>query len=498
MEIKQFQIKFPVLKGSLLLLQAAVLLFFSLVSLPEVVFIVFSLVLLLLWVITFYIEGIYEVADIPVLFLVLGTFAYGRAFSLLGLPIGNIPFYVTEMMLAASLALLLLTRKSLKKLWTEWRLPLPRGLIVVLAAYFLLGTLYLLIGVIGNGFLALRDIVFCHYMLFLFITLSFLTKPIKIKSLMPFFTPGMIIIFWIGLTAFFIYIPGFYPFKQFVKEGKMFNLALYCGLIVIFGLSFFTFFKRKMKPVAGVLIYLSLLLIIMTEVRAGWVGLVVALIFLTILLMKEIKILLLILLLMAGSLFIIDHFQLTIDKNKIDVLTAEVKSMARRDLPSMPAANIKWRLNIWRQTGEEIREHPVFGWGFGIQINYEVWKKELSWLKAIGASTGILPAHNHVLAVTYKMGLVGLALFLFINFRVFFYGLGYIKKCKTGFNRRFLIANLAGLVYWHGMAFFFDVLESPPTGIFLWILLGAILGVVYVDRNLKDETTNDAKVTEKL
>lgn len=498
METKQFQIKFPVLKGSLLLLQAAVSLFFSMVSIPQVVFIVISLVLLLLWVITFYIEGVYEIADIPILFLILGTFAYGRAFSLLAIPIGNIPFYAAEMMLAGSLALLLLTRKSLKKLWDEWRFPLPRGLMMGLTAYFLMGTLYLLIGVIGNGFLALRDIVFCHYLLFLFITLSLLNKPIKFKSLMPFLAPGIIIILWIGLTAFFIYIPSIYPFVQFVREGKMFNMGLYCGLIVIFGLSFFTFFKRKMKPVIGALIYMSLLLIIMTEVRAGWLGLIAALIFMVILLKKEIKVLLLILLLNACSLFIIDHFQLTIDKNKIDALKNEVKTVAREDKRIIPSANIKWRLSLWRQTGEEIREHPVFGWGFGIQINYEVWEKELSWLKAMGASTGILPAHNHVLAITYKMGLVGLALFLFINFRVFFYGLGYIKKCKPGFNRRFLIASLAGLVYWHGMAFFFDVLESPPTGIFLWILLGAILGVVYVDQNLKEETPKDKNVIEKI
>jgi O-antigen ligase len=165
------------------------------------------------------------------------------------------------------------------------------------------------------------------------------------------------------------------------------------------------------------------------------------------------------------------------------VLKAEVKSMTRRNLPGMQAANIKWRLNIWRQTGEKIKENPFFGWGFGIQINYEVWKKELSWLKAMGASTGILPAHNHVLAITYKMGVVGLAFFLFINFRIFFYGLCYIKKCKSEFNQRFLISSLAGLTYWHGMAFFFDVLESPPTSIFLWILLGCILGIVHIDKN---------------
>ena len=148
----------------------------------------------------------------------------------------------------------------------------------------------------------------------------------------------------------------------------------------------------------------------------------------------------------------------------------------------MPVANIKWRLDIWKQTIDEIREYPVFGWGYGTQIDYLIWKQRLSWLKAIGANTGIVPPHNHLLAVTYKMGLVGLALFLFINIRVFFYGLFYLKKCQSDFNRRFLIASLAGFVHWHGMAFFFDILESPPTGIFLWILMGAILAVIYADR----------------
>ena len=32
------------------------------------------------------------------------------------------------------------------------------------------------------------------------------------------------------------------------------------------------------------------------------------------------------------------------------------------------------------------------------------------------------------------------------------------------------------------MAFFFDVMESPPTSFFLWILLGLILAIIYVDK----------------
>jgi exopolysaccharide biosynthesis WecB/TagA/CpsF family protein len=79
------------------------------------------------------------------------------------------------------------------------------------------------------------------------------------------------------------------------------------------------------------------------------------------------------------------------------------------------------------------------------------------------------------------MGFVGLILFIIINLWVFLLGVGYIKKCREPFNRRFLIFLIAGLLYWHGMAFFFDVLESPPTGIFLWILLGCIIGIIHAD-----------------
>jgi hypothetical protein len=84
--------------------------------------------------------------------------------------------------------------------------------------------------------------------------------------------------------------------------------------------------------------------------------------------------------------------------------------------------------------------------------------------------------------MTYKMGLLGIAVFIFINLRVFLMGVLHLGKSESAFHRRFLAAALTGLVYWHGMAFFFDVLESPPTGIFLWIILGLIISIVHVDR----------------
>jgi len=303
-----------------------------------------------------------------------------------------------------------------------------------------------------------------------------------------FFFPGVIILLVLGFLTFFVYMPDNAVFWQVSKEIKMTNLGLYYGLILMFGLSFFTYrlvSRKWMKWLVGLSLYLCLLFIIMAEVRAAWAGLLAALVLLGILLKKEVKIFLLIFLLMIPSFFIIDYFDLGVQKDKLASLKEQVTTVARRYVHTMPAANIKWRLGIWRQTIKEIKEYPVFGWGYGTQIDYVVWKKRLSWLKAIGANTGILPPHNHILAVTYKMGIVGLLLFLFINLMTFFRGLFYLKKCKSEFNRRFLIASLAGLVYWHGMAFFFDVLESPPTGIFLWTLLAMILVIVKADKNVE-------------
>ena len=481
-EKKQFKLKIPVIRGILLGLLAGVVLAFSFVTISKVGFAVILIMLLLLWTVTFYIEGDYQAADIPVLFLILGTFTWGKAFSLLGIDVANLPLYVTEIVLAVSLGLLFLGRKSLKKLWDEWRLPLPKGLAAALAAYFLLGCLYLILGVMGNGAMALRDIVFCLYLLFLFITLSLLRNPARIKKLMPVMMLAVIFLLFTSLLIFFTYLPDS-SFRDFIREIKMTNLGLYCGLIVMFGLSFYTFFKKKVKLLVGIFTYLGFLFVVMAEVRAAWAGMLVSLILLGILLKKEFKIFILIFLLVVVSIFIIDYFDLGVQKDKLASLKEQLDSLTHRIVPTpMPSANIRWRLGIWRQTIEEIKEYPVFGWGYGTQIDYEIWTKRLSWLKAIGANTGILPPHNHLIAITYKMGLVGLALFLFINIMVFFHGLGYIKKCKSRFNQRFLIASLAGLVYWHGMALFFDVLESPPTGIFLWILLGCILGVVHVDR----------------
>jgi len=470
------------LKKILLFLLPLFIVLCSLVPLPKIVFTGLLLVLLILWIFSFLKEESFVWADLPLLVLIGGAFMNGKAFSIIGFESLGLPLYITEITIAACIIMLLVKERSPQTLWQSWTSMLPKGLLPAMAVYFMIGSLYIVLGYFANGMIALRDIVFCHYMLILLFTLSLVSRLPKPGKLFRLFTPLIIILFLFGLTSFFVRVPSTSAFRQYIKITKMMSLSLSSGMLVIFCLSFFGSLKKNHKKIAFIIAVCAFLLVIVAEVRAGWVGMIAALILLTILLKKEMKVILLLLAVVAGSLWTIDHFGLTIRKNKLSDLSTQIKTISKPTQVTLPGANIKWRLGIWSEIFREIKIKPILGWGFGVQVDYIIWGIRLSQYKAEGRSTGIVPAHNHLLAITHKMGIVGLLLFLFINARIFFYGTGYLKLCNSDFHRRLLVAALTCLLYWHGMAFFFDILESPPTGIFLWILLGTILAVIHKDK----------------
>ena len=123
---------------------------------------------------------------------------------------------------------------------------------------------------------------------------------------------------------------------------------------------------------------------------------------------------------------------------------------------------------------------PVFGMGFGV---YPIFAKS----KRIGVNSQVTPTHNHLISIFYKMGFIGLSLFLFINFYAFLYGVRYFKKCKDEFIACFLLGTLGSFVFWHSMALFFDIIDSPPTSIFLWIFIGLIFTLVELDKKLNPQ-----------
>lgn len=480
--------KMRVILFSSMLLITAVFLF---VPAPPGLFTPVFLGLLALWLVSFGFEKDFGVEDIPFLFLVTATFTFGRAVSVIPLlSVGDIPIPITETVLAVSLFLMLFKWKGVLKHWAG---ALPMDLKILLPGFLALGSLYLVLGLKNNGAIAFRDIVFCHYMLFLFITLNVLKNSHRIKRTLTVFIPGAVVLLVIGFIMDFITKSGQISFIKFLHDSREFNWALYYGLTAIFALCFFTFHNKKVSRWAkGIFIYFGLLLMVLTAVRAGWVAIVPTVILLFILLKKEVRIFLIIIPLLAVSIFLIDYY---IKGNTVEMIKKDMEGMVPGKKDTLPKMNVAFRLMLWEQTLDKIHEKPVLGWGYGSYPQYYIYKKPLPHPKGIGPGSRITPAHNHVLAVTYKMGLLGLILFLFINIRVFFLGALYVRKCQSAFNRRFLTAALGGMMYWHGMALFFDMLESPPTGIFIWILLGAVMAVVYADKNADKKDKNSPQNT---
>lgn len=153
--------------------------------------------------------------------------------------------------------------------------------------------------------------------------------------------------------------------------------------------------------------------------------------------------------------------------------------------------NIYWRFNIWHQTWEFGLQKKWLGQGFGVYPQYQIWATEGrtgNYIRSPFVNSGVLPAHNHFLTLFFKMGIGAAVWFFFLNALVLYYAWRYWPKEPEATARRWLILGATGgLIYWHVMALFFDVIDSPPTNIFLWILWGLILVGVFGSNMIFEE-----------
>lgn len=458
---------------------------------PITIFCIIVSICAFIWFCVVFYKSPYEFIDIPFLLLVMGTFAFGRAFSILGIEVGIMPFFITEIVLLVTFGLILFRGRIV-----NFNLYLPPGINGSFIIYLILGTVYLLFGLAENKLFALRDVILCYYVIFTYITVIVLRTEQRLKDFFRFIIPCAVLILIIALIKIFNILPENKFIMKVLLELKPFNINLYAGMILIFSLSFFSYIKRTKNKIAiGILAIASFFVNILLKTSTGWVATIAALSFLIWMFKVEIAtivrkywILLIVLMISFLAVFFL------LCPGIPDDLEKEWYAIWHWDRSTGAGCNIVWRFMLWRQAIRQVSEQPFIGLGFGSQIHYlhhisegnparyNIDDNLVPLLNTINPGSGILPIHNHILTIVFKMGFLGLLIFLFINLRIFFYGLFYIRKCKLEFNRRFLIASLVGLVYWHVMALFINVINSPPTSIFLWILLGLVLSVVYVDK----------------
>lgn len=422
-----------------------------------------------------------------------GTLSFGRAFSILHINTPLAPLFITEIFLLANVPILFYKYKNMVKL--------PETFSAFLLAFFSFGCILLLGGLVYGNLFALRDITLCGYILFLPVTMIHLNSPNKIKT----FIAVIIISNIISLYAGWCVLKGSYfseAFRNFIPQGRLFNWGLYYGIAMSFIVSFYESIKPGVYRLSAlVLLSVNIYMLFMNYQRSLWIAALSLFVFFSLTLKKKflkpllffIPVFIAINLIMSypGFKTVSSSTTVVSDKAKglglflqgVPYYYNSTEASSAKESPEVEAlGNIAFRINIWKETLKFCSDSPLIGKGFGVYPAYSIWGIP-RYPKGLYLDSKIIPVHNHILTIFLKMGILGLGLFLFINVYVFVYALSYLKKCNLGLTNSLLIALLGAFVFWHTLALFFDMIDSPPTSIFLWLIMGLIFKTVEIDKN---------------
>jgi hypothetical protein len=475
-------------------------------------------------------------------FFLLGTLAFGRAFSALHINIPLCPLFITELVLIFNLPLLFFRRKELSGM--------PRRFGLLLLAYTIYSSSYLVMGVIKGNYPALRDVTVSLYALFIPITVINLSDTRSIRRLVFTIITANVINIYAGMCKSLDRHPND-AIRVFLDQAKMLNYGMYYAMACAFILALYAGIKGKaLRFFAVVLLSLNIYMLIECPSTSMWAATLPFLAFLAVALRKNlvrpalvsiVGVMAINIMFLTGSHYkqlpIYEFFgqprkasspiyantpdSIVKDPEKIDEIRAKSFEEAKvgniikeakgvqiffsnklyldRLIEQAPSAasteetnalNINWRLTIWKQTLKFARDSLIFGKGFG---TYPVYKIRITHQSPTGMylNSNIVPAHNHLITIFFKMGIIGLVLFICLNGAVFYYGCRYMSICRDAFLKSVITALLGTFVFWHILAMFFDVIDSPPIGIFFWVIAGAIIAVVNVDRDVINGSAGD-------
>lgn len=405
------------------------------------------------------------------------TFALSKNFSVLGISVGGLPLFVSEGALFFLLATIFLPRSLMGNARST-----QHPIFYLFMAYFLLGILNLSRGLPSHGVFALRDAAMVYYAGFFLITVEIFDTLPKFKALIRGLLPSAII----ALTIGFLYFTQIFPQTGLLQYTKAINFNYYYGFIMIFALCFYPGVSRH-KFGLSILFFVSLFVVTFMQVRAIWVSMAVTLAFIFFMLKKELWQIvprnILISFFLLPLLFGVGY---SIKKGNILTLGREAVSIFRSDMDYGSAANNRWRLMVWEQTiNKGLRNHPFFGSGFGVDYGLTLGGRNIADIRGVGPGSGIIPPHNGQITLFYKMGIIGQGIFLIINIYFFIICLNFYKGCSALFQRQFMLAIMASQIHFNVGAFFFEAIEIPQVGIFLWVIMGLGVALMQLGKRTK-------------
>jgi len=438
---------------------------------------------------------ILPVAIIPVLFLlqikhkyflllllILGFVLFGRGFAHLGVEIGGLPLYITEVVLFITVAILLLDKfaggnriKYLKNI------PLKKEFVL----FYLIGFVALIRGfVYYTPLLTLRHSALFYYSIFYFLI------PILFKDLRR--IELLFKLVFVACTIIPIAILFKINFNINAYGGLGQSSYLYLSLAVIVESFYLISVKRRLHKFFLILIILLQLFgILIGQSRATWIALSVSFLFFLYLslgannLKQQMKKVFFSILLIGAVL--LSSFAIArpglFDKLKTEAAT--IIFFNRIENPS--ASNTRWRLYVWGDMLRELSKKPLFGWGFGKpfrsstleSLGWERYEKE-KWTDP----------HNSHLNIAYKTGIIGFSIFLLIIMRFLGRTMRLLRRMRQDDKiKLYIMGLLTCFVHVLILALFVVALEGPYLGAFLWIAMGLIVALENIYKKREAENT---------
>ena len=402
----------------------------------------------------------------------LGMFAFNKSFSYLSLGIGNIPIYVTELILAfflLKIALFGIIKKKIKEVKTPLDIPF--------AVYYSIGLILLFRDLPHYGIEAVRDFVIVYYSLFFYVITENMVSFEDIQKMVKVCFIGSI------LSVIFFFIRSSIPqlgnaFGPLLSKSIYIAYGMHISITILFCIALRNYLdKRKVFIVA--IVSIQLLAVVLTESRSVWVSLAISLIFVFII-SKEQRSIILPLGLLIFVVILIWSYSTFFNSTLFNDIYLEGKSIFDSNMQTVSAETSKWRITTGIAGIHQFLRAPL-GSGFGRPA-------DMVFLDIVGGSNPSermlqTDYHNVLLAILVRMGFEGLIVFIWINAVFYYRCIRFCRNTDEPLYRAYMIGILACHLSIAINSMFFQFIQTPYMGIFYWIFMGLGIALINVTKS---------------
>ncbi len=252
--------------------------------------------------------------------------------------------------------------------------------------------------------------------------------------------------------------------------------ALYHTMVIPFIFWGLIYFKDKRERILlGLTLIINLLAFHITFVRAGMIALGLQIFFVSLLLIKEKKIFISILLLIflsIGSLVYLEKKMFReMHTEKIPSISEYLK-MSPEEIAGQNPSSMRQRLAMWKTAIDKISENPFYPHGYGRFLFGKTVRNEDN-------KHFIYPqTHNTFIGVAFELGIQGLAVFLWMITTFFIVCFKYWLNSKDSLVKYFSVSLMTMMVgYWVNN--FFGSFDGDDTKLLFMMLLGIGMAVMH-------------------